>query len=506
MRAPHRPPPGVPESIPAFTLPWTLLAGSAILVSFVFFCYWPLTRYFFSQDDFYFLEKASQGLRASMEQHFNARPGHFRPLTKGFYFLGTWPLFGMNPLPYHVVSLVLHALNSILVGALLRRLGVSRVISWVAALLFAANGIHLEAVAWISCVQQLLGATFALSALIWGLDALATRSRVRLILATLAYALALGSYEQTLAVPLLLIAWQWSRHGWRVALRACGGQLFPMLLLLFAYGGYMLGIRGLPGSGPYEMWIGSNVLDNFRQYAGSVFAIWLIYPYVDLPLGLRGSHVVWLVLIGWHLIRGKQRQLAFGCFAFLALLAPVLFMRYHVFGFHLYLPAIGAWYLLAGAADSLVEMLASSWRRPAHVIAACAVVLAASGSVVAVRKNLTNYCSDDVRIPKVRVLRRAVLAEQVCTDVTRGWNGGGRLVLVYAGRLDSGNWGNIQSALGEGRALRLVLGQPTLAVTLALPEQSRDIPPDETMIVTDLGRTFTSSHYQAMLAGRAARP
>jgi len=100
---------------------WVLLAGGSILVLFVFYCYWPLTRFFFSQDDFYFLERASSGFRASMEQFFTTRPGHFRPFTKGLYFLVTWPLFELNAFPYHVVSLVLHALNSILAGLVLAR-------------------------------------------------------------------------------------------------------------------------------------------------------------------------------------------------------------------------------------------------------------------------------------------------------------------------------------------------------------------------------------------------
>jgi hypothetical protein len=495
MRAPPQPP-GALASVPLSR--WMLLGGTATILLLVFHYYWPLTRFFFSQDDFYFLEKASHGFRASMEQHFNTRPGHFRPLTKGLYFLVMWPLFGMNPVPYHVASLLLHATNSILAGAVLRRLGVSTVMSWAAALLFAANVTNLEAVAWISCVQQLMGATFAFIALIWGVDALSTKSRTPLIGATIAYLLALGSYEQTMSVPLVLMAWQWSTRGWRAMLRACSGPLLPMLLLLFVYCVYALGVRGIPHTGPYEMWMGGNVLNNVRQYSGSVFAFWLIYPYFDLPVGFRGSHIVWCALIAWFVFRGKQRQLAFGCSAFLLFLAPVLFIQYHVFSFHLYIPAIGASYLLAAAADSLVEALAIPWRRYVRATAMCAMVLVAAGSTVAVRKNLTNYCSDDVKIPKLRVLRRAVLAEEICSGVAQHWPGGSRLALVYAGDPGMGNWGNIQSAISDGIALRLVLHQPTLEVVFLLPSEGRDVPEDQVMIVTELGRTFTFPQYQTV--------
>jgi len=477
---------------------WMLLAGGSILVLFVFYCYWPLTRFFFSQDDFYFLERASSGFRASMEQFFTTRPGHFRPLTKGLYFLVTWPLFELNAFPYHVVSLVLHALNSILAGLVLRRFGISVWMSAVAALLFAANVANLEAVAWISCVQQLLSTTFAFAALIWGADAVATRSRGRMPAATIAYLLALLSYEQTLAVPLVLILWAWSREGTRAALRACTGVLLPMLLLMVLYGVYAFAVRGMPHDGPYQMAIGRNVIANLREYCGSMFAIWLTYPYLDLPRGLRGSHVVWGALIAWFVIRREWRSLLFGIATFVLFLGPVLFIRYHVFSFHLYLPAIGAWYLIARATDSLVEALPIAARRPVMLAAVCAVMIAATGSTVAVKKNTTNYVSDDVQIPKVRVLRRAVLAEQVCNDVSERWKRGSRLVLVYAGRAELGNWGNIKCAIHDGDALRLVLHQPDLQVDFLLPAQVSHIPSDDIMVVTELGEALTVDQYRVL--------
>jgi hypothetical protein len=475
-----------------------LLLASALIICFVFYCYWPLTRFFFSQDDFYFLDKASSGFRASMEQFFNARPGHFRPLTKGLYFLVAWPLFGLNPVPYHVVSLALHALNSILAGVLLRRLGISTVMSWIAVVLFAANVSHLEAVAWISCAQQLFGATFAFAALIWGVDALAKTSRRYVVAATVAYALALGSYEQTLAVPLVLILWQWMKQGWREAAHACRGTLLPMLLLLLVYGVYVIAVRGLPHDGPYAMWIGRNVIDNISEYAGSVFAIWLIYPYLDLPPGLRGSHIVWLALIAWYVIRRKPRELGFGCATFVLFLAPVLLMHYHVFSFHLYLPAIGAWYLLGGIGDSVTETLRSSWQRSLRIATACVVVLAAVGSTLAVRKNVTNYYSEDVKIPQLRVLRRAALADRVCADVVQHWQGSEQLTLVYVGDPAYGNWGNIKCALSDGRALRLVLHQPNLVVAFVLPAESGAVTAEHLMIVTELGQTLTPLEYQRL--------
>jgi hypothetical protein len=148
--------------------------------------------------------------------------------------------------------------------------------------------------------------------------------------------------------------------------------------------------------------------------------------------------------------------------------------------------------------EGAVESLAWPWQRYARAAVVCALATAAIGSTLALRKNLANYCSDDVKIPKLRVLRRAVLAEEVCSGVEKHWPGGTTLALVYAGDPAMGNWGNIKSAINDGSALRLVLHRPDLKVICVLPAEGRDIPVVQVMIVTELGRTFTFDQYQVV--------
>ncbi|HET6348931.1 MAG TPA: hypothetical protein VFH88_07600 [Candidatus Krumholzibacteria bacterium] len=463
------------------------VALSAAVILFVFICYWPLTRYFFAQDDFIFLERAGHGLHDALAPFFNGRPGQFRPLTKGLYFVLAWPVFGFHPLPYHVVSIALHGLNSILVGVLLRRLGISRAVSWMAALWFAANMCHMEAVAWISCVQQLIGAAFVLTALIFGMDALAAGSRRTQVIATLAYALALCSYEQTLAVPLVLLTWQWIQGGARSALRAASGPLRWMLLLLAAYLGYVA-TRGMPDSGPYVMSVGKNVIDNLRQYASVVFSLWLVYPEYGLPQGITPSHWAWGAVLVMHALLQTWRALIFGCAAFMWFLGPVLFNSHHTHSFHLYVPAIGAWFLLASIADSVWKRVRAS--RPALVALAGMTIVIMVGSVIALQKNV-NTQLDMVPLPRSFVLRRAVLAERMCTAIESRWSGSGaeRLVLVYPGTRGA-NWRNVQSALGSGSALRLLLRKPDLDVVFVPPDPMPGANAGEVLVYTELGQCF----------------
>jgi hypothetical protein len=82
--------------------------------------------------------------------------------------------------------------------------------------------------------------------------------------------------------------------------------------------------------------------------------------------------------------------------------------------------------------------------------------------------------------------------------VARNWDGGEQISLVYSGDPAYGNWGNIKCALSDGRALRLVLHQPNLAVNFLLPSESAGVDPQHMMVVTELGQTLTTSEYQRL--------
>jgi protein O-mannosyl-transferase len=85
------------------------------------------------------------------------------PLRDSVYWL-LWQLAGNDPLPFHAVNIGFHALSSVLVLALGRRLALERA-AFMGALLFAVHPIHVESVAWVAGLKDplvtalLLGAT-----------------------------------------------------------------------------------------------------------------------------------------------------------------------------------------------------------------------------------------------------------------------------------------------------------------------------------------------------------
>lgn len=72
-----------------------------------------------------------------------------RPLVMATYYVN-YRLFGLNPLPYHVTLVAIHAINACLVCLLAERIRMSRLVAFGAALIFLVFAGHSEAVSWVA--------------------------------------------------------------------------------------------------------------------------------------------------------------------------------------------------------------------------------------------------------------------------------------------------------------------------------------------------------------------
>ena len=86
------------------------------------------------------------------------------PLRDSVYFLLA-RLFGFNPVPFHICSVLLHGGVCVVLLRMLERLGAAPRAALLATLLFAVHPVHVESVAWVSALKDPLFALFLLMAL-----------------------------------------------------------------------------------------------------------------------------------------------------------------------------------------------------------------------------------------------------------------------------------------------------------------------------------------------------
>ena len=201
---------------------------SLLLVVLTLLAYIPALRCgYIWDDDFYVtanaLLRSLGGLRRIWLQ-IGATPQYYPFVHTSFWI--EYHLWGLNPFGYHLVNILLHALNAMLVWLLLRRLDVRG--AWLAAAIFALHPVHVESVAWVTERKNVLSGFFYLSAVLAYLrfepnertEVLKTTTRKWRFygVAVILYLCALLSKSVTCTLPaviLLLIWWKRGRLRWR---------------------------------------------------------------------------------------------------------------------------------------------------------------------------------------------------------------------------------------------------------------------------------------------------
>jgi protein O-mannosyl-transferase len=287
-------------------------------------------------------------------------------------------LFGMTPGPHHLMSLLLHIANTLLLFWVLFRMTAAIGSSAFVAGLFAAHPLHVESVAWIAERKDVLCAFFFLLA-IWAYIAYVRRTGFsRYLIVALLFALALMSKPMAVTLPailLLLDIWPLGR------LRPGSGQMqaflrlirekIPLIVLAMVssavtigvqlHGGSVVKMDSIPLSGRV-----ANALASYVAYLGN--ALWpanlsAFYPY-------RSPSVLWvavciLALGGASIlvIRSAARRphILVGWMWYLVMLTPVIGLiqvgaqakadRYT------YLPLVGIFIVVAWSIPEIVSRL-----------------------------------------------------------------------------------------------------------------------------------------------------
>ncbi len=463
---------GIPDGRRGFALeatyeflPVALIAVAALAA------YWNATNYFFSEDDFGFLSRA-KGLNAYPD--FLAPMGS-RLVSTQLYFKVMHGIFGMDAGPYHWASVLLHALNAVLVYAAARCWTGRRLTGFVAGAVFATLDLAFTAVFWISGVQDLLATTFMLvTALIW-----VSRPEKGLIISALSgatYALSLLSKETGILfwVVLLLLAWGRGAFNRRTVV-----ALTPHIALSIAAAVLALAqsAKVSPG-GAYETALSSHMVHNFATYV--MWTVDVVDPFKDRVAEIDHGAWIWaaaaVVVVGLVLftsrgIQGRRQWAALGWYVLA--IAPVLPLVRHTFLYYIYPTAPGAAIFVGLLAGRLERSLSDRFSSRGALIAWLVSVAVAAGFFGLGYANVRSRESARLeRIPELHadhVLRSSVVAENALTtfatiDVPEGAD----LILINpfefmsedlikdkAAEKKRRSYDLVRSALRDGQVLRL---------------------------------------------------
>ena len=120
-------------------------------------------------------------------------------------------LAGLNPLPYHLLNVLLHAASALLLWRVLRKLGVPG--PWFGAAFWALHPVMVQSVAWVTELKNTQSCFFYLLSILFFLTWDETKKAgPRLILSLLFFAMAITSKTSTVMLPVVLGLLLWWRH------------------------------------------------------------------------------------------------------------------------------------------------------------------------------------------------------------------------------------------------------------------------------------------------------
>ena len=354
--------------------------------------YFPALQGGFVWDDVIFSEEpvvhAPDGLRSIWFSPADIKnEGHYWPLVYTSFWL-EHKVWGLNPLGYHAVNILLHLANCLLLWRLLGRLAIPGAV--LIAAVFAVHPLHVESVAWIIERKDVLSALFYLTAVLTWVRFDESPGPGRYALALLLFAAGLLCKSVVVTLPVALLTWHWWRRGriipvdlLRLAPFVAVGAGVTLADLAFYASreplelGYSLAERALIAA--RALWF----------YAGKL--IWpvdlaVIYPLWEIDVGdpaawayLAGAAALPVVL--WLARRRIGRGALAGTLFFALTLAPVLgFIDYGYMQFSFvadrfqYLAGIGVMAVLIGAAAHGTRKLPEAARMTASGLAVALVL------------------------------------------------------------------------------------------------------------------------------------
>ncbi len=258
-----------------------------------------------------------------------AHASNWFPLT-WFSHMVDFQLFGLDAGWHHLTSVLIHALSSVFLFALMKRLTGRVWESAFVAFVFALHPLHVESVAWVTERKDVLFAFFWFLTTWLYLDYVEKRTLQKYLLVVLAFCLGLMSKQMIVTLPFVLVLldfWPLKRRAILEKLPLLGLAIAASLITLLAQekGGAVQSLASIPFGARAANALMAYVIyiANFIWPAGLAF----FYPYpAQWPVGEVVFAGVALVAMSVAVVMAFRARpyLAVGWFWYLGTLAPVI--------------------------------------------------------------------------------------------------------------------------------------------------------------------------------------
>lgn len=351
---------------------------AAALVAAVFLAYQPVWHAgFIWDDDWHLTENPCVVGPKGLKEIWTTKAAKICPLVQTTFWV-EHKIWRLQPLPYHLVNLLLHAANALVLWQLLRRLGVFG--AGLGAAIWALHPVQVETAAWITEMKNTQSAFFYLLAILLFANFVLAQGQADRKAALRWYwasvvcgALAMASKSSTVVLPFVLalcaywLEGQWNWH--RV------WNLLPFVLLAAASAWLAAWTQGLDIAGradwqrgwPERLAVAGRIIWFYLGKLAWPHPLIFVYPRWKIDTYNPRSYaplmaVILMLAVLWYGRRSWARPTWFAFTYFIVALLPVLdlvnhyFVRYSFVGDHFqYLASMGILALAGGGIARLLQ-------------------------------------------------------------------------------------------------------------------------------------------------------
>jgi len=341
--------------------------------------------------------------------------GNYHPVTM-LSLAVNYAISGLSPTSYHLVNLLLHLLNILLVFFFVYRLTGKKIwIAWVTALLFAVHPLHAESVAWVSERKDVLYSFFFLAGLILYLRFLENRTVNRFLAVFFLFILSLLSKPSAIVFPLVLILID--LYYGRLRETRSWFEKLPFLLFSFAFGLLTLHGQSMTDATQYSNMIPGHFKFFFGFYGSMMYLVKTLvpvglcafYPYPavneSLPAPYYAAFFVFVLTAALLIIKFRNHRLVIFA-ALFYLVNLILVLQFFPVGSaiiadrYAYLPVIGPFLIFGVLLQSLGDR--NSGKPPVWSLATLGVI-AVVLMILTFRQASTWRSSEDLWDQAIRV-------------------------------------------------------------------------------------------------------